>query len=181
MASMLVSEKLVCVNNDDECFKEIGVSEISGAFLMSLMEDLQDQVEESDEERLKCVIQSLEAEINSATNHHQCSESDHHQSVNDDVEDSQLFSVDQMGGDDCTVSFDDLDVHGWIDMETMNPYIYPLEDEIMGSVVFGESVISTTNYCCQDNYYNEVSVDQDHGSYSSLWQEIEYDDSLMYD
>lgn len=179
MASLGTCENWACIKSDDE-FEGIEVSGLNGAFLMSLMEELQDHVEESDEERLNSVIQSLEAEITNSCSmdakQNSCMESDH-QSISDG-EDSQPCSLGQMDSHNCSISFDDLDMNEWINMEAepcspsheMNCYMYH----------FGGEVIGFGGVCTNDSphtYYG-VALDQEHG-YNSLWQETLYD-SVMY-
>lgn len=89
---------------------------------MSLMEELQDHVEESDKERLNSVIQSFEAEINLCTlvnvDHQESHLEPDYQLVNDE-EDSQLFSLGKMNGHNFLISFDDHDTNELVDMETV--------------------------------------------------------------
>ena len=181
MASLGTSESWACINRDYE-FEGIEVSGLNHeAFLMSLMEELQDHVEESDEERLNSVIQSLEAEINSCTtdaDQQDSSMESDHQSVSDG-EDSQSCSLGQMDGYDCAISFDDLDMNEWINMETepcspsheMNCYVY-YDGEEMSNGVIGFGGVSTTDHDYAHTYYG-VSLDQQQG-YNSLWQETIY-------
>lgn len=118
-----------------ENFEGIRVSEIdsSNFLIMALMGELQDHVEESDEERLNSMIQSLEAEINSTSVI---------ESISDGEYSDQSWSTldQQMDGCDYSISFDDLDMNEWVDMEAMpsSPishdldwYSYPCGDEIL--------------------------------------------------
>ncbi|KAF4397905.1 hypothetical protein G4B88_019626 [Cannabis sativa] len=158
-SSVISCENWAYINGNDEF--ELGldfhqVAEINGthAFLMSLMEELQDNVEEGDEERLNSVIQSLEAEINnnsstSSTDHHHrhadqdsCmdqSSSDHDQSC------SLELSLD---GQDFTVSFDDLDmINEWdLDMEE----VIPCSSSSSGQ----DQIINNGYYYAANNNYN---------------------------
>ncbi|PON83363.1 hypothetical protein TorRG33x02_207780 [Trema orientale] len=180
MASEGTSEKWTCINGDDEFEGIHGVSGLSDAFLMSWMEELQDHVEETDEERLKSVIRSLEEEINTSTTDEQDSfmESDH-QWISDG-EDSQSCSLGQMDSPDCSISFDDLDMNEWINMEPepcspshgMNCYTYHFGDEISNGVIG-----CTTDDYAHHTYYG-LALEQEHG-YNSLWQETIYD-SVMF-
>ena len=170
MASMAASEKWANINGDD-VLEGIKISGFDSAFLMSLMEEVQDHIEESDKERLKSVIQSLEAEINSGKSY-----VDHdsmnmewpdHRSISNG-EDRQSCSLGQTDDHDFLVSFDDLDMNGLIDMEVvpsspshdLNWYMYPGRDEI-----------SNDNFV---NTYGGVALDQAYG-YNFLWQETTYD------
>ncbi|PON46279.1 hypothetical protein PanWU01x14_252930 [Parasponia andersonii] len=172
MASLAISQKnWACFNGCDE-LEGVEISKINGAFLMSLMEELQDHVdvEERDEERLNSVIRSLEAEINSCTTeaeHDSCVEPDH-QSSTFDGEDSQSCELEQMNDHDFTISFEDLDMNGWINMEAepcspsheMNYYVYQCEDDMINGVEGISIDYSTHNYC-------GAVRDQEHG-YNSL-------------
>lgn len=189
MASIVTCEKWGCINDNDELegIHDGVFSEINGAYLMSLMEELQDHVEENDEERLNSLIQSLEAEINSCT----IMDADQESHVEPNYqpvsigEGSQLFSLEQMiNGHNCSVSFDDVDMNGLIDMEPAVPcspshemnnwYLYQ-GDEIRNGVI-GYGGVST-DYSAH-TYYGVV-LNQEH-EYSSLWQDQTLDDSVMY-
>ena len=125
MASLVIcDEKWACINGSDELRGVEVVSEINNAFLMSLMEELQDHVEERDEERLNSVIRSLEAEINSCKSNidqdlcmDQLDDHDQPTSDREDIMCDQSFNLEQMDGHDLSVSFDDLDMNGWINMK----------------------------------------------------------------
>lgn len=141
---------------------------INTGFFVALMEDLQDQeVEESDEERLNSVIQSLKAEINSNV-----SDSDYSRMEHGD-------RLKQMDGLDWPVSFDDLEMsYDSIDMESVispsydpNLYMYPCGDHELncGDLGLFEGLIVDPL---------GVGLDLGHG-YNSLWQETTYD-SVMY-
>ena len=166
MASFVASENYACINVDDYEFQGIEVpNEINTGFLMSLMEELQDQVEDGDEERLNSVIQSLEAEINSSTAEvDQVShmESGDHQWISD-RKDNQSYDLSQIDGQNWSDLLNEFDVIGWMKMESvmpcsprhyMNLYMYPCGDEKSINDVIGFG----------------VGLDLDHG-YSSLWQE----------
>lgn len=186
MASMSVTnyEKRDCINCYD-AFEGIEVPKINGthALLMTLMEELQDQVEEGDEERLNRVIQSLEAEINSSTmdsDQDSSMESDH-QSVSDgDQDGAQSFNLGQINGQDCSVSFDDVDMNGWdIDMEAVPCSPGQEFNWCMYPATCGDHDHETSSdYYANSTYYG-VALDRENG-YNSLWQETTYD-SLMYD
>ncbi|GMN57814.1 hypothetical protein TIFTF001_026915 [Ficus carica] len=176
MASIVTSQKWACIEGDDH---EIAVVDDNNlAFLMSLMDEIvHDQVEDTDEERLRSVIQSLEAEINSGESY-----VDHdsmnmewpdHRSISNG-EDRQSFSLGQTDDHDFLVSFDDLDMNGLIDMDVavpcspshdLNWYMYPGRDEI-----------SNDNFV---NTYGGGSLDQAY-EYNFLWQETTYD-SVVYE
>ncbi|GMN57811.1 hypothetical protein TIFTF001_026920 [Ficus carica] len=169
MASLGTSEKWAFINTND--------------FLTSLMEELQDHVDEGDEDRLNCVIQSLEAEINSSTtdvSNDACIEPNDHQSIYNG-EDSQSSGLGHMDDRDCSVLLGDFDLNGWnIDdnMEAvpcspshdmMNWDMYRFGDEISDSFIGFEGISSS------DNSFNAcygVALDD-----NSLWQEY---DSVMY-
>ncbi|EXC11741.1 hypothetical protein L484_020796 [Morus notabilis] len=177
MASVATSEKCVFIDGDDG-FEAV---DIDSAFLMSLMEELHDQVEVTDEERLKSVIQSLEAEINSSTavdlDHDSIymMEPDHDRSISD-REDSQACSLGPMDDQDFSVSFDDLDMNRLINMEAV-----PCSPNHWDMYPFGDHDQITSNDYSADHFtYNRgVVLDQVYG-YNSLWQETTHD-SVMYE
>lgn len=166
MASLVTSDnKWACINGGDE-LERVEVSKINGSFLMSLMEELQDHVEERDEERLNSVIRSLEKEINLCTmdaEQDSCMEPDHHQFTSD-VEDSHSCdNLEQIDGHDFSISIDDLDMNEWINMEAaapcspsheMNCYVYHCGDEMSTNGVIGFEGIST-DYSAY-NFYGVV-------------------------
>lgn len=178
------------VNHSDNGFEGVEVSGLNGAFLMSLMEELQDQVvlEDSDEERLNSVIQSLEAEINGCATSSSDDEQDHSCMESDDDHSDRYESIsngensqscrsgqvmESSGNHDdyCSISFDDMNMNEWVSMEAeapsspgheLNYYMYH----------FGEEMISTDNH---HSYYG-VSIDQEQSEYNSLlWQETNYE------
>ena len=185
MASLTVTscEKWACVNDHDE-FEGLQICKINGthAFLMSLMDEIQDKVEEGDEERLNSVIQSLEAEINSSTmdaDQDSCMEHSDHQFISDGEDGTQSFSLGQMDGQDCSVSFDDFDINGCdIDMEVvpcspsqeLNWYMYSASTR-------GDDYEISNDYYA-NSIYCGVALDQEHVQ-NSLWKETTYD-SMMY-
>lgn len=171
MASVVASENWASINNDN-VFEGIEISGVDSAFLMSLMGELQDHVEESDEERLKSVIQSLEAEINSCM---EPADDPDHASISDG-EDSQTCKSVQLDDHDCSTLFDhDLDMSAWIDMEAvpcsprndLNWYMYPCDDEI------------SSNCFVNDGNFLGVALDQE-PAYNCLWKDSTYD-LMMYD
>ena len=153
-------------------FQGIEVSEIDGAILMmSLLEE--SQGEERDEERLNCLIRSLEAEINSKAMDSQylTMETDF------SVEDGQLCIVGHKEGHDCLVSHDQLG-SGCIDMQQvtsspsaddMNWYLDLCENETDGMIEVG----GLSDY---SHMYYGVSLEEQ--GYRSLWQET--CDSVIY-
>lgn len=172
MASQETSGKWAFIN---------GISELEGIeiinsndFLMSLMEELQDQVDERDEEKLNRVIQSLEAEINCSTMDYQdaCMEPDHQPIY--DKEKIQSSGLGQMDDRDCSVSFDDLDLNGWIgDIEAV-PSCSPSHDINLDIYRFGEETSSVIGFGgVSGTDYNGIALDD-----NSFWQEY---DSVMYD
>ncbi|GMN57812.1 hypothetical protein TIFTF001_026921 [Ficus carica] len=161
MASVATSEKWASINGDD-ALEGIEISEIDSAFLVSLMEELQDHVEESDEKRLRSVIQSLEAEINYSS-----TSLDDLDSCMEPADDPNHQSTgDGEDGHDCLALFDhDLDMNVWIDMEAVpcspshalnNWDTFPCEDEMSSG-------------CFVHEYTNNlgVALDQEYG-YNSL-------------
>ncbi|KAA8524069.1 hypothetical protein F0562_010500 [Nyssa sinensis] len=135
MAS-LVFENWACINNDE-------VSEIDGDLLMSLLEE--SLLDDGNEERLRRVIQSLEAEIDPIMME------DHNSPMEPKLdgfmEDCQLSDVRQVDSQDCLTSHD-LDIN-WIDMDvvalsstyddmTNNWCMDPCGGEMDGIIEFGE-------------------------------------------
>ena len=165
MASFVTSENWACVE-DFEGNDQV-LSDIDCAFLVSALMD--DRVEESDEERLNSVIQSLEAEIN-------------YSSTTDHVVDDHL-DASQMDGHDCSISFHDLEMMNvWFEMAESEPsnnelnnnwYMYPSGEMIS---------IKVNDYSSNDTSTNCLGValdDQDQYAYSSLWQDTTYGSNLM--
>lgn len=134
MSTRVASENWssLVINDGCEFSEEIQVlSENNCAFLVSFMDELyDDDVNEGDEERLNSVIQSLEAEINHSTG---------------GTNVVANFDVGCLGtdGQDCFISFDDLEMDGgWIDHteavvvpdycstgDNFNSYMIPREDD----------------------------------------------------
>ena len=134
---------MACIDRNDE-FEGIRFAETEGAnfdLIMCLMGELQDQVEESDEERLNSMIQSLEAEIINSTSIVDVDDYDHID------RDDQSWSLEQMDGRDCSItSFDDLDMNEWVDNMEAEPclsshdldwYTYPCGDEMNDALDHG--------------------------------------------
>lgn len=180
MASVLPESYTHNVNGEDG-FDGFKVSEINCALLMSFMEELQD--EESDDERLNSVIQSLEAEINSSTTTDTIMDGRGHANKDTQVMSDGSWSLGHMDDGDCSVSMDGLDQIGGVDhmeavpcspSDDMNWYMEPYGDEMHSTNGFG-----VINDYSQD-YYGVALDLEDHSGYSTLWQETTYD-SMMYE
>ncbi|KAM6584951.1 hypothetical protein CsatB_011953 [Cannabis sativa] len=178
-----------CINGGDD-----DVNTINGAFLMSLMEELQDNhdfVEEKDEERLNSVIRSLEAEIKYSCSAHG-DHDDQHRSISMDHDHDQSSSDgedhSQMDGHDdfSIISFDhgDLDqINGWdfnmeVDHEACSPSSSSGNDDVnFYGYQCGDEIISS-NYG-DHNYYGVAIDHQDNIAYNSFWQDTVYDSSII--
>ncbi|KAM6584950.1 hypothetical protein CsatB_011952 [Cannabis sativa] len=201
--------------NNEELF-EVSAGLINGDFLMSLMEELQDHddddlvvLEESDEDRLNSVIQSLEAEINcSSTNYSDDDEQDHSSSMDSDHDNSKDHEYSISDGEDshescslmenhdnnnnnhhdhdyCSIiSFDDIDIMNnndqWVSMEADQvPTSSPGHELNYYMYHFGEEMMISTSTHNINNQYSSYSLDQEQSGYNSLWQETIYDDAQM--
>uniref|UniRef100_A0A5B7ASK9 Uncharacterized protein n=1 Tax=Davidia involucrata TaxID=16924 RepID=A0A5B7ASK9_DAVIN len=152
-------ENWACINGNDD-FDNFEVTEINGALLMSLLEE--SQGEECDDERLRSVIQSLEAEIDSNM-------MDGHDSLVETEWGSQLSGGGQVDGHDCSTSHD-LDFN-WMDMEMVpslpgddmtNWYMDPCGDEMDGIIEFGG---------VRDYSHIYYGIPLEENGCGSLWQE----------
>ncbi|KAA8526708.1 hypothetical protein F0562_009063 [Nyssa sinensis] len=140
MASSSLPENWACINGNGDSDK-FEVTEIDSAILMSLLEE--SQGEECDDERLKSVIRSLEAEIDPTM-------MDGHDSLVElgwgtaNMDGCQLSVGGQVDGQDCLTSHD-LDFN-WMELDTVpsspgdemtNWYVEPCGDEMDGVIEFG--------------------------------------------
>ncbi|KAI3457535.1 hypothetical protein Pfo_014198 [Paulownia fortunei] len=161
MASM-VAENWEYMNGHDDS-ENIEFSQINHNLLMSLLDET--QIDDCDDERLKNVIRSLEAEI----------DSDGHYAFDNATWESDLVdcqsSNDESNGQDRSMPNDDLDLH-WMDMETMPTS----PSDGMGSWYMdhhGQGMVGgVTEFGWVKNYSPLCSVtpveEQDYGS---LWHE----------
>uniref|UniRef100_A0A5B7CCB0 Uncharacterized protein n=1 Tax=Davidia involucrata TaxID=16924 RepID=A0A5B7CCB0_DAVIN len=151
MAS-LVPENWACTNSYDE------LTELDGDLLMSLLEE--SQVNDGDEERLRRVIQSLEAEIDPIMmeGHNSLVEP----KLDGFPEDCQFSDASQVDSQDCLTSHD-LDIN-WIDMDDdmTNWCMDPCGGEMDGIIEFGG---------IGDYSHIFYGVPLEEQEFCSLWQE----------
>ncbi|KAJ8626810.1 hypothetical protein MRB53_020117 [Persea americana] len=146
--------------------------EIDGDLLMALLDE--SQVQEAEDERLGCVIQSLEAEIdhNSVRGSGGLAEPEYHE----DQEHWMDHVLGTIGLDDGQIN----DPFDWVDMDMVtnshcvdmgNWYVETCGDDVeMGEFVYGGDY---STFCSGD--YSSI----EHGySYSPLWQET-FDSRMM--
>ncbi|KAL7129276.1 hypothetical protein ABFS83_13G054700 [Erythranthe nasuta] len=149
MASV-VEENWDYVDGQDES-EDLELSQINHNLLMSLLDET--PIEDCDDERLRKVIRSLEAEIDDSDDN--CYSFDHHSTMwESEVVDCQS-SNDELNGQDRSVPQDDLDLR-WMDMETMptSPLCYvntTIEDQDYGSLWHDTNVNMNDSF--RDYYY----------------------------
>ncbi|XP_061352169.1 uncharacterized protein LOC133297118 [Gastrolobium bilobum] len=159
MASQ-VCETLAFINDDDGV-RGMEVLEINGALLMSLMEE--SPSEESDNDRLDSLIRSFEAEI-SGNKIMGCHDSASTELMSNIEEDTQLWNIGEMDGQDYWASSCEFEVE-FVDMDLMpsSPcddgswFIDPFDDEKNNGMA--------NNLMVYDGF-----AMGEHG-YNSLWQE----------
>lgn len=170
MASLLPENSGIHRSDDLE---GIEVSEINGALLMSLLEE--SPGDDNDDEGLKSVMQSLEAEISPIImgNPDLGIKS---KLVSEEEDNHKLFMMDQMEGNDCLES---LDLNfGWVDIQTapsspsddMNWYMEPSEINEMDAIIEFGGVSDYSQIC--------YAPPLDEAGYGSLWEETY--DTIMY-
>ena len=180
MASLL-PESYTCNINGEDGMEGFKVSGINAALLTSFLEELQD--EDRDDERLNSVIQSLEAEINSSSTCTTMDGYDHSNMDQTQVMSDGSCSLGYMNDRDCSVSIDELDQIGRVGHMEIVP-CSPSDDMNWYMETYGDEMHSIIGYGVINDYshvYCGVALDlEDHGGYSSLWQETTYD-SMMYE
>ncbi|KAI3465947.1 hypothetical protein Pfo_022610, partial [Paulownia fortunei] len=157
MANATVTENCsFCTSLDD--LNDIEFSNIDSSLIMSLLED--SQVEVGDDERLRSVIQSLEAEIINQDSFLETNSEGY-------LEDYQFSDVEQM--DSCSTSPDHIYFEG-IDMEV--PYCSPTDDMtgyFMGH--FADEIENVVEFVGVTDYSQVcygMAMEED--GYHGLWQ-----------
>ncbi|KAL3508825.1 hypothetical protein ACH5RR_028226 [Cinchona calisaya] len=167
MAS-LIQENMACMNNNEEGLNP-EIPQRDDTILMSFLEDPVQLDQHCDDERLRGVIQSLEAAINNPIL------INGHGSLDDGYQ-LQDCLFDQLMSNDNSVSHDDLDF-SWMDLE-MSSFCSPSDHDIS----------CWYDQVCEDDVGYNYMIDQYGGVrdysetfleehiYSSLWQETNNND-----
>ncbi|KAH6785385.1 hypothetical protein C2S51_037840 [Perilla frutescens var. frutescens] len=147
MASM-VAENWENILDGHDCSESFELSPRNHHLLMSLLDETQIDDCDDDDERLTKVIQSLQAELDSADD---C-----------DLVDCQS-SVDESYGEGCPMATNDLDLH-WMDVEIMptSPSWYNMDHH------HGQGMMMTSDEFgwIKNPSFSPIEADQDYGS---LW------------